>query len=292
MNVLTRGDMDGLTATVLLSEVQTIKDVRFAHPKDVQDGKVEAGPDDIVVNLPYIPGCALWFDHHPAEKLPEKYKGKYGLAPSAARLVYEYLNNPKLDKYKELLAETDRVDSAMLVPEDVTAPKGYVLLSYTIDPRTGLGPFKDFFMMLVNHVKTKTIDEILKTPEVKFRVDRVLMEQDEFQKALAAHSRLDGNVIITDFRGLGKIPAGNRFLIYTMFPKGNISIRIFDGKGREFTVAAIGHSIFNRTSKTHVGELCTKYGGGGHKGAGTAQFANDTAEAKINELLTRMKSDG
>jgi hypothetical protein len=294
MRVLTRGDLDGLTSAVLISMAEKVTEIRFAHPKDVQDGKIPCDAEDVVVNLPYVKGCGLWFDHHVSEerKLSDigKFKGKFAVAPSAARVVYDYYKKPEFDKFKVLLEATDRLDSAQLTPEDVTDPKGWILLGYTLDPRTGLGPeFQKYFRWLVEYVKEVPLEKVLQHAEVKKRVDRVLQEQEEFKALLKKNSKLDGTVIVTDLRTVKDAPVGNRFLIYTLHPKGNVEVRILRGKEGKTVNCAIGHSIFNRTCKVNVGDLCASYGGGGHHGAGTCQLVHDTAEKQIAEIIGKLK---
>ena len=294
MRVLTRGDLDGLTSAVLISMTEKVTEIRFAHPKDVQDGKIPCDAEDIVVNLPYVKGCGLWFDHHVSEerKLSDigTFKGKFAVAPSAARVVYDYYKKPEFDKFKVLLEATDRLDSAQLKPEDVTAPSGWILLGYTLDPRTGLGPeFQKYFRWLVEYVKEVPLEKVLQHAEVKKRVDRVLQEQEEFKALLKKNSKLDGTVIVTDLRAVREAPVGNRFLIYTLHPTGNVEVRILRGKEGKTVNCAIGHSIFNRTCTVNVGDLCASYGGGGHHGAGTCQLPHDTAEKQIAEIIAKLK---
>jgi len=295
MRVLTRGDLDGLTSAVLISIAEKVTEVRFAHPKDVQDGKIPCDAEDVVVNLPFVKGCGLWFDHHVSEerKLSDigKFKGKFAVAPSAARVVYDYYKKPEFEKYKAMLEDTDRLDSAQLKPEDVTDPKGWILLGYTLDPRTGLGPeFQKYFRWLVEYVKEVPLEKVLQHPEVKKRADRVLQEQEEFKAVLKKNTRLDGTVVVTDFRAVKDAPAGNRFLVYTLYPKANVEVRIFRGKEGKTVNCAIGHSIFNRTCKVNVGDLCASYGGGGHQGAGTCQLVTEKAEAQIAEIIAKLKN--
>lgn len=296
MRLITRGDSDGLACAVLLTTVEKIDEIYFAHPKDMQDGLIAVTENDIIANLPYHSNCAMWFDHHISEEdritVTTDFKGDYGQAPSAARLVYNYYNSPKLEKYAKLIEETDKMDSARLDIDDVVAPQGYMMLFYTIDPRTGLGRYQDYFLQLVEYIKNNTIDEIMEMPEVKSRVKTVMEDQKVFKDILADNSCLNDNVIFTDLRGLDNVPTGNRFLIYTLFPEGNISVRVFYGKGRKNVVIAVAHSIFNRTSRTNVGQLLGEYGGGGHRGAGSAQFELDEAESKIEEIIQRLKQDG
>lgn len=302
MRLITRSDFDGLACAVLLREVEQVDSVEFVHPKDVQDGKVEVGRNDILTNLPYVRGVGLWFDHHSSEIARNEdtvtFRGRFEVAPSAARVVYSHYGPEKLRKYEALLAVVDRVDSAQLSMDEVTDPKGWMLLSYVMDPRTGLAyhhgyriPNRELMAKMIDLIAAHPDDPaaVLADPDVKERIDRYFAQQEEFARVMREHSRLDGNVIVTDLRGAGDLPAGNRFLIYTMFPSANIQLRVFDGRKNEFIVVAVGHSIFNRTSKTDVGALMQRYGGGGHRGAGTCQLPLAEAEAKIAEILEAIR---
>lgn len=298
MRLVTRGDLDGLTCAVLITSVETIDEVLLLHPQDITDKRLAVTEDDILANLPYAPGCGKWFDHHlltdSNERPPEGFDGRYALAPSAARVVYEYYlgRAPQLQQYEWLLAETDRLDSAQLTQEDVLNPGDYILLGYTLDPRTGLGAFHEYFLLLLDALKTRPIEEVLALPEVRARVERLEQQDAAFREATLAHSRLEGNVIVTDFRDVSPAPVGNRFLVYTLFPQGNISLRLHWGPSRAHVAAAVGHSIFNRTSRTNVGELMSRYGGGGHRGAGTCLLPADRADQIAAEIVTQMKADG
>jgi hypothetical protein len=298
MRLVTRGDLDGLTCAVLITSCEKIDEILLIHPQDITDKRFAVSADDIIANLPYSPGCKKWFDHHlltdSNEKPPHVFDGKYGLAPSAARMVYEYYRpeHAPIQKFDRLLYETDRLDSAQLNMDDVLEPKDYILLGYTLDPRTGLGGFQEYFKKLVDWLKSKPIEEIMTLPEVKERVDKIKQNDAQFREATKTHSKLDGNVIFTDFRDLSPIPIGNRFIVYTLFPQGNISLRVHWGPNKQNVAAAVGHSIFNRTSRTNVGFLMAKYGGGGHKGAGTCLLPADKAEVLIAEMIGTMKKDG
>jgi hypothetical protein len=298
MRLVTRGDLDGLTCAVLITSCEPIEEIVLVHPQDITDKRVAIGKSDVLANLPYHPACAKWFDHHlltdSNEKPPEQFDGGYSLAPSAARVVFEYYlgQHPELRRHERLLWETDRLDSAQLTLDDVLEPKGHILLGFTLDPRTGLGAYQDYFRRLVEELKARSIEEVLALPEVQERVARIREQDARFREATLAHSRLDGNVIVTDFREASPIPVGNRFLVYTLFPAGNVSLRLHWGPNRTHVAAAAGHSIFNRTSRTNVGELMSRYGGGGHRGAGTCLLSADKAPAQIAEIVNRMKQDG
>jgi nanoRNase/pAp phosphatase (c-di-AMP/oligoRNAs hydrolase) len=305
MRLITRSDFDGLVCAVLLREVENVESVEFVHPKDVQDGKITVGRNDILTNLPYVQNVGLWFDHHSSEIVRNEdtvsYKGRFEVAPSAARVVYRHYGSERLSKYEKLLESVDKSDAAQLDREDVTNPGGWMLLSYVMDPRTGLA-YHHAYGISNRELMSKMIDLIAKNPDnpdavladpdVKERIDRYFAQQAEFEPFTREHSRVEQNVIITDIRGVTDAPVGNRFLVYTMYPEANIQVRIFDGRKGEFVVCAVGHSIFNRTSKTDVGALMSKYGGGGHRGAGTCQLPLADAEQKLAEIIDQIKKDG
>jgi hypothetical protein len=305
MRLITRSDFDGLVCAVLLREVEQVDSVEFVHPKDVQDGKIAVGRDDILTNLPYQSGVGLWFDHHSSEIVRNQdtaaYRGRFEIAPSAARVVFNHYGPGKLGRFEKLLESVDKSDSAQLTIDEVQHPQGWILLSYVMDPRTGLAYHRDY-RISNRELMTKMIDlisqhpdepdTVLADPDVKERTDRYREQQKQFEAVMREHSRLEGNVIITDLRNAGDPPSGNRFLIYTMFPEANIQVRVFDGRRGEFVVCAVGHSIFNRTSKTDVGRLMDRYSGGGHRGAGTCQLPLAVADAKLREIIEQIKRDG
>jgi hypothetical protein len=298
MRVVTRPDLDGLTCAVVLSLCERIDSVELVHPQDVTDRRVTIGPADILANLPYHPACGMWFDNHlltdPKAMPPTGFKGRYGKAPSAARLVYEHYlaGQPDLARYETLVSETDRLDSAQLGMPDVTAPSGYVLLGLTLDPRTGLGSPREYFDLLLPAVRDLPVDEVLALPEVRRRAARMREQDHAFREAALAHSRAAGPVVLTDFRPLDPIPVGNRFLIFTLFPDANVAVRVQWGPGREKVAVSAGRSIFNRTSRANLGVLMSLYGGGGHAGAGACLLAPAAADAQIAEIVSTLERNG
>jgi hypothetical protein len=301
MRLVTRGDLDGLTSAVILTMKEPIDAIALVHPQDITDKRVEIRSDDILANLPYHPNCGMWFDHHlltdSNEKPPEHFKGRYELAASAARLVYEYYrerdpDDEALKRLEPLVNETDRLDAALLTPDDVENPRDYILLGYTIDSRTGLGSFEEYFHQLIEWLKTKSIQEVLAMPEVRARVERLRADQTDFKRLLSRNSFQLNNVIITDLREIEQLPAGNRFLVYTLFPDANVSLRVHWGPRHGSVIAAVGHSIFNRTCRTSVGELMSRFGGGGHRGAGTCVLPIEQAADAIDEILYELQANG
>ena len=297
MRLVTRGDLDGLTCAVLISYNEEVDALKLIHPQDITEGRVDIGPDDILANLPYHSACGLWFDHHmhtatPAAP-PPSFRGAFGEAPSAARLVYDYYGGEAtMPAYGELVRETDRLDSADLSPDDVINPQGYIKLGFTIDGRTGLGSFESYFLLLLEMlVKQLPVDKVLRHPEVARRCQVIEDSDAEFQEMLRTLSRVDGNVVITDFRGLERTPVGNRFLVYALYPRANVSMRLHWGPNREYPMLVLGHSIFNRSCKTNVGELAARYGGGGHRGAGSIPLMDDP-EQQVRMVLAELKANG
>jgi hypothetical protein len=296
MRLLTRSDFDGICCAVLLKELGLMDEMVYAHPKDLQDGKIAVGKNDILANVPYVPGCGLWFDHHSSEQerldLSGKYEGKSTTAPSAARVIFNYYGAEKLSRFSDMLHFVDKVDSANLTEHEVLNPEGWVLLGFICDPRTGLGYHKDYrisnlaFMSdLVDHIRTKSIDEILSLPDTKERIAQYRENDQKARDFLKSSSRAEGSVIVTDGRGIKEIPPSNRFLIYSMFPAANISVRLIDGKANEFVSISVGYSILNRSANVDVGSLMLKYGGGGHRAVGTCQVPYAMADLVLKEII-------
>jgi hypothetical protein len=301
MRLITRADLDGLTCAVLLSQVEKIDEVTFAHPKDVQDGKVDITSNDILANLPRDARAGMVFDHHASQAdnwsadSSDGAKGSFAAAsPSAARVIAHHYAKADFTKFEDLLLQTDRLDSADLRPDDVTDPKGWILLGYTLDPRTGMARYRDYFLHVLELVKKNpgNADTVLDDPQVAERVAILQVQERAFMRHLQADSKQDGNVVITDVRDKKDVPLGNRFLIYTLFPSANVSVRLADGANKEFVSIQVGHSIFNRTCRTSVGSLLASYGGGGHFGAGTAQPKTADTDRVLGEIVTVLKKNG
>lgn len=304
MRLLTRSDFDGLACGTLLRELGLVDSYKFVHPKDIQDGLIEVNKDDILANIPYVPGCGLWFDHHSSEseRLGDAvtFEGESRLEDSAARVIYEYYGGKdRLPHFEEMVKYVDRVDAAKLTADEILNPTGWVLLGFVMDPRTGLGRFRDFRISnyqlmeeLMEACRTQDISEILENPDVKERVELYLEQDAKFKEMVAAHTTLHGNAILTDLRNVDTIYTGNRFLIYSLYPEQNISLWVVDGRNKQNCPIAVGHSILNRTSKTDVGALMLKYGGGGHHQVGTCQVPYGDADQVLKEMIAKINADG
>ena len=299
--LLTRSDFDGLACGALLGYLGLIDEWKFVHPKDIQDGLVEATDNDILTNIPYIKGCKLWFDHHSSEseRLGNKvyFEGVSKQAPSCARVVYEYYGgDAKLGRFAEMIHYVDKVDSGNLTVDEIMDPKGWVLLGFIMDPRTGLGRFRNFTISnydlmkeLAKACSDKPIEEILAMPDVKERLDLYFQQTNLFREMVSKYVKPDGNVLIADLRNVETIYAGNRFLIYTLFPEQNISVWIVDGRNKLNVAITVGYSIINRTATVDVGSLLLSYGGGGHRQVGTCQVPCEEADKVIAEIIAKLK---
>src|SRR5215831_15991350 len=298
MRLVTRADFDGLACGALITKFEHIDSHLFVEPKFMQDGLVEVRQGDIIANLPFHPNCTLWFDHHITNTTPQfdrpimPGKGGFRLAPSAARVVYEYYTETSKpsdpdgaarlaflnsNRTRYLIEETDKIDAGKLTREDVLSPQGYVLISMTTDGR---------------NAGDEPLENMPKDPEVKRRCQQILDEQEQLRKILLQNTTLKGNVIFADLRGIDKIPDGNRFLVFTLFPEGNIQVKVAKDTQRANTTSiSVGYNIFNPTSKVNVGELLQKYGGGGHKVVGSCRVPNDKAEQAIKEIVAAVTEE-
>lgn len=304
--LVTRSDFDGLVCAVLLKDLDMIDEIKFVHPKDMQDGKIPVTNRDITTNLPYVEGVYLAFDHHLSETL--RHNGKVPInhvidpkAPSAARVVYNYYGGdeefPNISQ--EMMEAVDKGDAARFNRDEILNPTGWVLMNFLMDARTGLGRFRHFkvsnyqlMMQLIEYCSTKKIKGILELPDVKERVDLYFEHDKKFKEQITRCATIHSNLVVLDLREQKEIWAGNRFVIYAMFPQCNISIHVLWGFKKQNTVFAIGKSILDRSSKTNVGKLALSFGGGGHLNAGTCQIDNEKAKETLKKLIKKINADG
>jgi nanoRNase/pAp phosphatase (c-di-AMP/oligoRNAs hydrolase) len=302
--LITRSDFDGLVCAAILKQLELIDEIKFVHPKDMQDGSIEVSGRDITTNLPYVPGVYLAFDHHQSETVRNEKMENHIIdpgAPSAARVVYDYYGGAeKLPNIsEEMMVAVDKADSAQFSEEEILNPTGWVLLNFLMDARTGLGRFQEFtvsnyqlMMELIDYCLNHTVEEILALPDVKERVDLYFEHEVKAKQQIQQCATVHGNLVVLNLKGEETIYAANRFLIYALFPHCNISIHQLWGFQRQNTVFATGKSILDRSSKTNVGELMLKYGGGGHNAAGTCQVAHEQEAQVLAALIGQINSDG
>ena len=302
--LVTRSDFDGLVCAMLLKELQLIDDIKFVHPKDMQDGKIAISDRDITTNLPYVEGVHLAFDHHSSETLRVGKRDNHVIdpkAPSAARVVYDYYGGkerfPRISE--DMMEAVDRGDSANFSKDQVLDPHGWDLMNFIMDARTGLGRFREFrisnyqlMMELIDYCLHHSVDEVLALPDVKERTDLYFEQQAKFEEQVKRCASVYANLVVLDLRDEDTIWAGNRFIVYALFPETNISMHVMWGFRQQNTVFAVGKSIFDKSSSTDVGELMLEYGGGGHAAAGTCQVDNAKAEQVREELIERITADG
>jgi nanoRNase/pAp phosphatase (c-di-AMP/oligoRNAs hydrolase) len=303
--LVTRSDFDGLVCAVLLNEKNLIDEIKFVHPKDMQDGKVPITDRDITTNLPYVAAAHLVFDHHLSETM--RIEGEHPNyiinpdAPSAARVVYDYYGGkagfPQVPD--DMMAAVDKADAASFTHDEIINPKDWVLLNYLMDARTGLGRFREFrisnyqlMMDLIRYCRDHSIKEILALPDVKERVELYFEHDAKAKEQIKRRSTLEGKVVVLDLRAEETIFAVNRFMIYALYPQANVSVHVIYGVQKQNIVFAVGKSILNRTSKLNIGKLMLAYGGGGHMNAGTCQVANHHAEDALISLVDTINAEG
>ncbi|MFK8067225.1 MAG: exopolyphosphatase [Gammaproteobacteria bacterium] len=298
--LVTRSDFDGLVCAVLLKELDIINEIKFVHPKDMQDGKVNITDNDITTNLPYVEGVHIAFDHHLSETVRNGKKENHIInpdAPSAARVVYDYYggNDRFPEGWQEMMAAVDKGDAAQFSKEEILNPEGWPLLNFLMDARTGLGRFHDFrisnyqlMMDLIDLCKTLSIDEIMELPDIQERVTLFKHHEEKAKEQIQRCSTVHNDLVVLDLRKEKTIYAVNRFMIYALFPETNISIHVMWGLKQQNTVFAIGKSIIDRSSDINIGELCLEYAGGGHLNAGTCQIKNELADEKLEEIISKI----
>ena len=295
--LVTRSDFDGLVCAVLLKKLDMIDEITFVHPKDVQDGVVEVTERDILTNLPYAPAAHMVFDHHHSETLRNELAPNHVIdasAPSAARVVYDHFGGAERfpDISPELLRAVDQADSAAYSIDDVLRPEGWTLLNFLMDSRTGLGRFREFrisnyalMMALIDAVMhASSVEEILALPDVAERVALYTEQSERFVEQLRRVTTVRGDLVVVDLRDEEVIHAGNRFMVYALFPQCRVSVHLIWGKLKQNTVLAVGKSIIDRTSPLDIGGLMLGYGGGGHRNAGTCQVGHADAERVLDEI--------
>ena len=306
MRLLTRSDFDGLICAALLTEIGIVDEYKFVHPKVIQDGILKIKANDVLANMPYAPGCGLWFDHHASEQQrlnidSLNFKGDSRPAPSTTQIIWDYYGGEKRfgKHFLPLIKVTNKFDAGILAHEDILKPKGWILIAFLLDPRTGLGRFSDyrisnnqFIEDMIQYLRTKAEEDILQVPDVKERVQRYYEQQELFEQMLERCCEIRGKIIINNLLNEETISSGNRFLVYVLHPDQNIEIRVMWGVKKQKVVFTCGHSILNRTSRTNVGNLMLKYGGGGHLRVGSCQVTADRWEQVLEELVEQIQKDG
>ena len=270
MRLVTRSDFDGLVCAMLFRELDVIGDIKFVHPKDVQDGKVELSNNDITTNLPFDPRVGIAFDHHESELSRndmEAIKEQYicYVAKSAARVVYDYYGGAETFKTvtTEIMEAVDKGDSADFTADEILHPKDWVLMNFLMDARTGLGRFHNFrisnydlMMELITYCTNHSIEEVLALPDVKERVDLYFEQQELFKQQLKDTVVIHDKVAVIDLRPLETIYAGNRFMVYAMWPEVEMSVHVAWGFKKQNTAVMIGKSIINKAGTLDIGQLC------------------------------------
>ena len=287
MRIVTRPDFDGVVCAALLRDaIDAELPILWAEPGDMQQGRVDVQPGDIVANLPFHESCAMWFDHHFSNTAGRPFEGLFELAPSAAGLVQRYFADRLTRDFDHLVRETDKIDSAALSEDEVQFPEKYpyVLLSMTV---SGRHPADEaYWNRLVSLLLAGTMDDVMADAEVRRRCAQVVDDNRRYRDHLRQCTTVKGVVAVTDFRSLKETPQGNRFLVYSMYPETVVQMKIRRAdRDPERIIVSVGHSIFNRNCEVNVGALLARHQGGGHPGAGSCSLPAEQSDAAIAAIL-------
>jgi hypothetical protein len=302
MRVIARPDFDGIVCAVLLNEALDIDEpVLWVEPNVMQSGTVEVRKGDVIANLSYHKNCTLWFDHHESNQLDIPFTGLFKIAPSAAGNIFEFFNNFDPAKYPEdiskhvrkfrrdfskLVAAADKIDSAKLSLDEILHPEKYPCVSLSMTVISHKQEDSPYWDRLVELLRKYDIPQVIEDQEVKTRCSTVIEESKKYKKLVKKHTVLKEHVSITDFRSFKIMPTGNRFLVFSLFPESGVNIKIrYHNEDRNLVIVSVGHSIFNDKCNVSAGLLCSRYGGGGHRGAGSCSFPTDKAEENINTII-------
>jgi hypothetical protein len=291
MRVVTRPDFDGVVCAVLLMDALKITaPVLWIQPSDMNHRRAPIRKGDVVANLPFHENCSLWFDHHYTNRPEGPVHGVFKIAPSAAGIIYEYYCQRLSREYAELVRQTDRIDSADLTVDEIIHPENhpYVLLSMTITNRDPLEAH--YWDHLVALLRTRSMDRVMDDPVVRQRCRQVQATNAAYESALKTHTRLDGQISITDFRALDSAPNGNRFLVYSLFPDCTVNVKIVHENNDQASIK-VGHSILNRGCKVNVGKMLAAFEGGGHAGAGACRFDRHKAPDYLSRIVRILKKN-
>jgi hypothetical protein len=297
MRIVTRADFDSVACAAMLYDALDIdRGIQWVEPSEIQKKTAVIEPDDVIANLPFHETCSLWFDHHYSNRVEWPFSGLYRIAPSAAGLIYEYYRDRFSRDFSELAAQADKIDSADLTREEVLSPEShpYLLLSMTINSheRKDIPYWND----LVRLLWKCSIGEVMADARVTERCRAAVQENMRYRDFLEQYTRLVGPVAVTDFRPMAKAPSGNRFLVYSLFPESVVNMKIrYSNEDKNTILVSVGHSIFNRNCRVNVGDMLSRFEGGGHAAAGACSFdAGKAADyiPKIIDLLVKNEPGG
>lgn len=301
MRLVTRSDFDGLACGAMLKDLGVINSWEFVHPQDLQDGWVKIGPEDALVNMPYVPGCGLWFDCHEDESgAGRQVEGARRAADSTAEIIYDYYGGEDaLPHFADMVRAVSDMEAMRMTADEILHPAGWFLLGFIMDPRTGLGRFQDFRIsnydlmeLLMDDCRTQPIEKLLELLDVQERIELYMQHDTSFREMLHTHTRVEGGVLITDLRGSYPIFSGNRYLIYCLYPEAHSSIWVVDGRGKLNCPIEAGRSAINHACKADIGALMRRYGGSGRSISGTCQVPYEQADSVIADLAARLREGG
>jgi oligoribonuclease NrnB/cAMP/cGMP phosphodiesterase (DHH superfamily) len=295
MRLFTHTDLDGVMCAVLISCVEEVDEFRFVDPGTVQAGKIAFTNQDIISDLPYDRRCGIWFDHHESSRPKDgaKFEGAWKMAPSAARVVYDYYENPYLEKYAPAVEATDRIDSGQVTLEEAQKPQGWFLLSNTLETSAEKKEDDAYRAHVISLIRRNPdISSILTDSKVAARVKNVEAELALFSKLLRENTVMKGKVAFSDLRQHPELPRGNNYLIYSLFPDAATSVRLMPEKEDKDSIKiSVGHNIYHSPKcGFDVGAAMKAIGGGGHRSVGGASVKKEEAEGIAKRIIEEINS--
>jgi len=297
--ILTRADFDGIVSALLLREAGVVDRVAFAHPRDVEAGRMFVDGETVLATLPHRPEAGLCFNHrHDPPVVGANHTGG-SAALSTARVIYDHYGAGAFSGVSAgLLDAVDRCTAGHLDEAEIRNPAGWVMLNFLMDARTGLGRFSDFavsntqlMLDMVGYLREPDPERVLARPDVHERVvlyrDHARAFADQIKRCTAIHGRIG----VIDLRYEDFIFCGNRFLVYALVPEIDISIHVYWGRERQNTVIVAGRSVLGGCPEVDLGRQMAAFGGGGHPGAGSCQVDNGAAARILDDLTSRIAAE-
>ena len=299
--LITRAEFDGIVCGAIFKRLGLVDDILFAHPKEVQDKLITVGPQDILANLPFAEGAHMVFSHRARRSNTDAHRNYITdvTAPSSTRVVYQhYSGDARLSGLPTgLLEAVDNVNSGKLSRDDISDPKGWILLGFLLDARTGMGRFKlnqpytETLYETIDMLNVKGLDAILTSPNIAQMAALYREHQPLAKQQIEQCVRLHDNVLVLNLLDQKLAYTVNRFMMYMMYPQCNLSIHVLRGTKSGSVILACGRSVFNRTGERSIGKVLAEFGGGGHHSAGTCQVPIVDCDAVLARLIEYFRGD-
>ncbi len=288
--IIAHDDLDGVVSTVLLVKAMDVKKGIFSSGlKRETDIKIDK--DTIIADLDFDSKCGMWFDHHISNKTNKKFKGKFALEKSCARVIFNYFNGDFSSYYKKLVEQIDKADSGDFSLQDVKDNIPLFQLNFFLflhafkskeEKNLMLGRVLELVLLEIpieKIIQDKKISKVIK------KFNKLIEESLSFVKNKAV---IKNNILVLD--SFDKRRVFNHFLIYSLYPKTKYIVDIEKSGEKNKLGILISKNKFNDfLQKSNIGEVCKKYGGGGHKGIGGFRIDKKDKNKVIGKIVKELK---